>query len=104
MAMKRAAGSAGSFLMGLWVLSGAVVVTACGEDGTSMGSGGSNGAGASSGGTGNSGGTAGSSAAMPGSGGDGDPTTGGTGGVGVIEPGAAHDIVIYGCTSAGVIA
>src|SRR5688572_29337907 len=104
MSMKRAAGKAGSFLVGLCALSGGLVVTACGEDGTSSGSGGSPGAGASSGGNANSGGTAGSSAATAGSGAEGEPVTAGAGGVGDVVPGGAHDLVIYGCTSAGVIA
>jgi hypothetical protein len=102
--MKRTAGRAGSFLVGFCTLSGVLICAACGDDVTSGGGGGSPAAGTSSGGKGGSGGAAGSSAATPASGGDGEPVLGGAGGAGEVVPGAAHDIVIYGCTSAGVIA
>ncbi len=69
-----------------------------------MGAGGSTAAGTSSGGKSGSGGAAGSSAATPATGGDGEPVVAGAGGAGDVVPGATHDIVIYGCTSAGIIA
>src|SRR5689334_7226032 len=104
MSMKRTAGRAGSYLVGFCTLSGVLLCVACGDDVTSGGGGGSSAAGTSSGGKSSSGSAAGSSAGTPATGGDGEPVVGGAGGAGEVVPGAAHDIVVYGCTSAGVIA
>src|SRR5690349_7773787 len=90
------------------VFASALTLTAaCGDDGEPRGASnaGSAGAGATSGGGNVARGGKGSSiAGASNEGGGGSAVEAGAGGGSTLTPGAAHDIVIYGCTSGGVIA
>ncbi|HEX2871653.1 MAG TPA: FAD-dependent oxidoreductase [Polyangiaceae bacterium] len=95
----------------LWcfVLVGGLTLTACGDDaGSNDTTGNAGSAGKPSDGSGGSVNQSGASNGAAGtantSAGDGNALEAGAGGGGAVTPGKAHDIVIYGCTSGGVIA
>lgn len=104
--MRRSAVCARS-LLAVALLAGAFSATGCGDEASSGNKAGAGAAGLASGGTAH-GGSASNPAGQPSTsaGEPGSPIDGnaGAGGSGDATPGEAHDIVIYGCTSAGVIA